>query len=615
MQQENRARHVFLALWIAITAIKLLVAARLPLFVDEAFYWQEGRHLALAYSDLPGLTAWLIRLGTEIGGQHVLAVRMPFLLLAALLPWLVAHITARWYGENFGWRAGSLMLLMPLAGSLGILALPDVPMLFATVLCLDAGARLLRGIDGTSAAELALGLVIGALSHYRFVGVIGVGFLALLFLPDGRRLFRDVRIWIALAMGIAAWAPLLLWNLENADAGLRFQLVERHPWAFQSGGLWFLLIQAALVTPLLFVALMQVFARSLRPMPAMPVQWRYFGLLGGVSTLGYFVLGFFADVERVSFHWPLPGYVALLIGVPACLAAWPVFWRRLCWILAGIGLIAVLGYYVAVSVPELREQAAASKYYPSNFSGWDRLADAVREELRDMPAGTRVLADNFKAGAELGFALDDADIAVLDHPLNHKHGRAPQLRLWSLQSDGSRDGPVLLVVTSTDVKLREQVDYYQSLCKRLGPLPPPRVVSIDHGGQRFLLFRLPAQRGAGKCIAPAIAHINQPRPGERVSREFAVQGWAIKEGAGIKVVTVMLDDKPVADAMYGVPEAWVTEQFYRGHSRDPNLPRIGFKAQVDVSGMSAGRHWLGLRLHGTDGSDEIWIETAIDIRP
>ncbi|MGH8025155.1 MAG: ArnT family glycosyltransferase, partial [Pseudoxanthomonas sp.] len=259
MQDVKHAQRIFLLLWAVVTAIKLLIAARLPLFVDEAFYWQEGQHLAAAYSDLPGLTAWMTRLGTEIGGQHALALRAPFLLLAALLPWLITHIAGRWFGEAAGWRAGSLVVLMPLAGSLGILAVPDVPMAFATVLCLDAGARLLREVDAASAAELALGLTIGALSHYRFIGVIGVGMIALLLLPQGRRVLRDPRVWVALAVGIAAWAPLVAWNLENADAGLRFQLVDRHPWAFQSTGWWFLVVQAGLVTPLLFFALIQVF--------------------------------------------------------------------------------------------------------------------------------------------------------------------------------------------------------------------------------------------------------------------------------------------------------------------------------------------------------------------
>ncbi|KLD72930.1 hypothetical protein Y886_40720, partial [Xanthomonas hyacinthi DSM 19077] len=67
MQGEQRARTTFMVLWMLVTAAKLLAAARLPLFVDEAFYWQEGQHLAAAYSDLPGLTAWLARLGVALG--------------------------------------------------------------------------------------------------------------------------------------------------------------------------------------------------------------------------------------------------------------------------------------------------------------------------------------------------------------------------------------------------------------------------------------------------------------------------------------------------------------------------------------------------------------------
>src|SRR5690606_10989184 len=161
----------FLLLWALITGVKVLIATYLPLFVDEAFYWQEGQHLAPAYSDLPGLTAWLTRIGVEIVGNHRLGVRLPFLLLGALLPWMVVNMTTRWFGARAGWQAGSFTLLMPLSGTLGILAVPDVPMAIAAVLCLDAGARMLRNIEASAVLLLALGLSIGALSHYRFIGV------------------------------------------------------------------------------------------------------------------------------------------------------------------------------------------------------------------------------------------------------------------------------------------------------------------------------------------------------------------------------------------------------------------------------------------------------------
>ncbi len=612
MHDQQRARQTFLWLWTVVTAIKILIAARLPLFVDEAFYWQEGQHLAAAYSDLPGLTAWLTRLGTEIGGQHALAVRAPFLLIAALLPWLVAHIGARWFDDEAGWRAGSLTVLMPLAGSLGLLALPDVPMALATVVCIDAGGRLLSKVDAASAAELGLGLAIGALSHYRFVGVIGVGLLALLLLPRGRLVMRDPRVWVALALGAAAWAPLVAWNLEHAESGLRFQLVDRHPWSFQGEGAWFLLIQALLVTPLLFVALVQVFVRAFRRSGGMSAQWRYFGLLGGVSTVGFFILGFFADVDRVSFHWPLPGYLALLVAVPVQLRTWPRGWRIATWWLAGAGLAVVLAWYLALSIPGLRGQMAAEKFYPSNFAGWDELEATVREELAKMPDETRVLADNFKTGAELGFAMGDPRIPVLDHPLNHKHGRAPQLQLWGLQSDGRRDRPTLLVASPSEVQYKSLLERYHALCKKVGPLPPPRVLNVDHGRQRFILFALPAEPVEGACTAPAMAWIDSPVAKERVGPTFEISGWAFKDGVGLERVEVLVDGKVVAQARYGLPSPGTAD--YWKISTDPNHPAVGFTASVDAGSIAQGRHWLGLRLHGSDGSVEDWSEQAIDIR-
>ena len=107
-------RRAFVAASLLLLAAKLALAARLPLFVDEAYYWLEGRHLAWAYSDLPGLTAWLARLGTELGGTNALALRAPFVLIAAFVPWLVSRIATRELGAVAGARAGLIALAMPL---------------------------------------------------------------------------------------------------------------------------------------------------------------------------------------------------------------------------------------------------------------------------------------------------------------------------------------------------------------------------------------------------------------------------------------------------------------------------------------------------------------------
>jgi len=614
MRNRIDVRVLFIALWAGISLLKVAMAARLPLFVDEAFYWQESRHLSWAYSDLPGLTAWLIRLGDFMFGGLVpggspLALRAPFLLIAAALPWLVVRITAREFDQRQAWLAGIATLLLPLAGSLGLLALPDVPMALATLLCVDAGARLLRKVDETAALTLGIGLAIGALSHYRFIAVIGVGFVVLLSMPAGRRALLDPRVWIAIAFGAAAWTPLMAWNMENAEAGLRFQLVDRHPWAFHADGVLFLVIQALLVTPLLFFALMSAAVRR---------GWttdsqRYLARLGGLVVLGFFVLGFFADTQRVSFHWPLPGYLALLPLLPAVLAGWAPWLRRATWAVAACGLLVVLGYYAAVSVPSLRAQSAAMKWYPSNFAGWDTLAGVVRERLAGMPEQAQLVAGNFKIGAELGFALGEADIPVLDHPLNRAHGRAPQLQLWGLHRERRFERPTLLVVGATDVEYKHLLQRYHALCARLGPLPEPHVLNIDHGAQRYVLLEFdgkPAPEGA-PCTTPAMAWLDAPVSGARVGRSFEVAGWAFKDGVGLSGVDVLLDGKPVARAEYGLSSPGTA--VYWKISNDPQHPDVGFRARVDVGNVAPGRHWLGLRLHGRDGSVEEWAEQPVDI--
>ncbi|WP_415252073.1 ArnT family glycosyltransferase [Thermomonas sp.] len=606
----NSARRWFIGLWVAVLALKLAHAARLPLFVDEAFYWQEGRHLAWAYSDLPGLTAWLARVGDALG-QGAFAMRLPFIAISMLVPWLIVRMTAREFDARSGWQAGTLALLLPLSGSLGLMALPDVPMLLASVLCLDAGLRVLRKVDAFAAAELAAGLVIGGLTHYRFAAVIAAGLVALLLLREGRRALCSPLVWGAVVAGALAWLPLLLWNLHNADAGLRFQLMDRHPWSFSGGeGLRLGAVQLLLATPLLLAAMALAAWRGLRDARAAA---RYLAIGGAVIVLGFIALGFFADRERVSFHWPLPGYLALLPLVPAVLARWSRGWRIATWACAGLALAAVLAWYAAASSPVMRVQMAARGFHPVNFAGWNELADAVRTQLRTMPPGTRVLAGDFKLGAELGFALDDADIAVLDHPLNHQHGRAPQLALWGLQHDGARAAPMLLAVAARNVKFSELLPYYQQLCRQVGPLPAPQVLNIDRGRQRFLLFALQATRSDGPCVTPVLANIDAPAAGALVPARFVVQGWAVKDVVGVRRIDVTLDGRVIARAALAGDNQWL-RGFLRGASRDPRMPQVQFRAEVDASGLPPGRHWLGLRITGGDGSVEDWAEQPLLVR-
>jgi len=610
-------RVKFLALWSALTLVKVLLATWLPPFGDEAFYWQEGQHLAWAYSDLPGCTAWLIRLGVALGGNHPLAMRAPFLLLGAALPWLVRRIAARWFGADSGYQGGLLAMLMPLAGLMGLLALPDVPLIAAALLCLDACAALIIRLDGAALVELAFALTLGAFSHYRFALVILAGFTGLLMSSEGRALFRQVRFWMVLVIGAAAWLPLLLWNLENAGAGVEFQLLQRNPWTFNPEGALWLVEQFVAVTPVIFVLLLMTFRQ---------VWWDWrakatgqLGLITGVaavSVFGYFALAFFADRERVSFHWPLAGWLVLACASTSILANWRPMWRRALYVTSGLMLMGTIGFMVVAAVPAWRADMAFSRWYPETFAGWPDIARAVADERTRLPTNTRLVADNFMLGAQLGFALDEPGIAVLDHPLNHKHGRAAQLQQWHLQSAGQQDWgamPVLLVVEDTVRPMKQRLLAYHELCETVGALPSPRVLTVDHGRKRFLLFALLDRKPGAACVSPALAWIDSPAIDAKVSGKFDVSGWAFKDGVGVAGVDLTLDGAAIAKADYGVAEPRVAA--YWKVSSDPQQPNVGFHASIDLTSIKPGRHWLGLRIHGRDGSIEDWPEQPLRVDP
>ncbi|HQQ58355.1 MAG TPA: glycosyltransferase family 39 protein, partial [Thermomonas sp.] len=316
------------------------------------------------------------------------------------------------------------------------------------------------------------------------------GLVTLLVLCEGRRALRSPRLWAAIGVGALAWLPLLWWNLHNADAGLKFQLVDRHPWVLSRGGFELGLLQWLPTTPVLLLVMAGVAVRGLRDTRTAA---RYLAISGMAIVLGFFLLGFFTDQQRVSFHWPVPGFVALLPLAALSLMNSGRILRHITLAVTAMGLLAALGFFAVASVPQWRTLAALRGVQLGNFAGWDVLADAIRTQQARLPAGARVLAGDFKIGAEMGFALGDANLPVLAHPLNEKHGRAVQLSLWNLlhaSRDALGPGPWLLVASPSHAGFDSDRIYQDKLQKQLGPLPAPQVLQVDGGSKQYWLFVL-----------------------------------------------------------------------------------------------------------------------------
>lgn len=594
------SRQFLLAL-VLLNLIKLLLAAQLPLFGDEAFYWQESRALAWSYTDVPPLTALLIRLGTGLGGDSLIGLRWLFLLQGALLP-ILLWLWSWWRDQDAvaAARVGCYALVLPLAGLGGILALPDVPLTLAMLAAFVLLDRALTAPRWSLWLGLGSALALALLAHWRAALLISTGLVLILISPRMRRALRRPGIWIALLIGALAVLPTLVFNAQHDWAALRFQALERHPWQFQIEGLWIPLEQALLVTPvlavLLLAAVFTAWKRRLEP----PHDLILASALGIVAV--YVVLGVFVDNTRTRVHWPLPGYLPILLLLPwlerrwLVMAGWRYWLARSALPTTALSLLGVLAVLALASSADPRLQARAAPLIGNGFSGWDMVAAESRQKLLQLPADSLLIADNFLLAAELDFAFSGTrPVYVLDHPRNRKHGRQMQLAIWQRDQASLQRLPwseALLVVEESARYADERLPAWQALCRQFGQVQWLGERAIGDTGRHFLFLAVSkrADFAAAECAVPLITYLNAPRQNQSLGRDedMIVSGWSIRDQLGVASVRVLVDGVDRGAAELRLPAAYVLAG--NPGSRDPQHPNVGFRALIPAITLSPGEH-------------------------
>jgi len=474
--------------------LRVVLASQLPLFGDEAFYWECSRRLAWGYADHPFVTAGLVRLGTDWLGDSPLGVRLPFLLLSCTTAPLVFALARPRLGARGAWLATAASQCLPLAAVAGSLAVPDVPLLALALAAIVALDRTLR-LGGRCPAWLfgactALGLA----THLRFLLVLLGALVVLCATARGRRSLGTAPMRGALLLSALGFVPWLLVNVQLDFAPLLYQLVGRHASSGGAPALWeHVGLQCLVVGPLLYLALL---AAAVGLVQRTRRGDQDAGLLLPFSLLPllfWLIASPFADARHDAAHWTLSAYLPLCVGLPP--------------VLDGLARRGRLGRLAALAVPVssllllalvLAHPGGGRFGMPSvseAFSGWRELAAASRLALADLPDDTLLVADTYQVTAQLAFALPGHPSFTLDHESGERDGRALQYVLW--QRDGAalaaRQGaPVLLVVEITATDYGERSAWRQDVLARfdavreLGKVEVPLEPSSRM--RRFLLF-------------------------------------------------------------------------------------------------------------------------------
>ena len=480
-------------LWgmIVVTAlVRLVWSSVLGLGMDEAYHSLFLRHPDWSYFDHPPMLALVEAVGVSLAGGLVVPVtlRVGFVLLFAGSTWLMARLTARFFGEWAGLLAAfALNISAYHTAAAGGFALPDGPLLFFWLLTLDRVAAALEHPERWSGwVQVGLAWGGGMLSKYHAVFLPGGVVLFAILEPSARHLLRRVGPYLAVVVGLVVFAPVLYWNAthewvsflfqgERAVGGLRFR-----PLALLAaiGG------QAAYLFPWLWWILVTIlFSRVRHFYRGATVADRF---LVCQSILPLMVFTAVACVRPVLPHWTLVAYLSIF---PLVGQLWELRWRedptrtrRRLAVLAAIPALTMGLIVVQYQTGFLNRLGLPAKLDPSaDLYGWDQIADEIkRRGLLDQP-GTFVFAGTWYLSGQVGFATRRDNVPVLCYNQREPHNFA----FWDRPEDFvGRDG-ILVSIAGTS----HEPACFARFFERIDP--PIRFDVTRHGQvvRRVRLFR------------------------------------------------------------------------------------------------------------------------------
>jgi hypothetical protein len=303
---DTSSSRAIAAVWFVVAiviVVRALVAFKLPLTGDEAYYWEWSRHLAWGYVDHPPMVAWTIAAFAFLG-QTPGVVRLGFVLCGLVASIAIAGCAIELSGDRRAGAVAALALtLAPLSSLMFASASPDGPYLMFWTLALWFGARAFKRDDLVDWALLGA-FVAGTLRSRIFGFALLAGIVAYACTPGVRRVWRR-GMPLALLICALVFAPFVAWNATHDWATFAFAIVHRHQesHSFEPGRVVALLLtQLAAYSPGIFVAIVICVFRS----RSAYLAWTAIPMLVLMTAL--------ALIEKVEVYW-IFGAVASLCAM------------------------------------------------------------------------------------------------------------------------------------------------------------------------------------------------------------------------------------------------------------------------------------------------------------
>ncbi|VAW18421.1 hypothetical protein MNBD_BACTEROID01-916 [hydrothermal vent metagenome] len=449
-------KHLLLiAVWFVINVLQSIFTG---LHSDESYYWMYAQHLDWGFFDHPPMVALLINMGYSLF-QNELGVRLFIIILSSIS---IAIIVNEINEQKDFFFLCLFVLSFPLIHTHigGFLALPDIPLIFFTLLFFILYREFTEkpGLN----ISLLLSVVIAAMVYSKYHAVLIVFFTVL----SNLKLLRNRYFWLIVVVSLLLLSPHIWWQYQNDFPTLRYHLFERAKSFRLKYILLYIAGQLAIAGPLTGVIVFW----KLRKFRAKNIFDRavIFNILGFYTV--FFIL---SSYNRIEAHWTAAIIPLLMIASYPLISNDSVskkWFKRLS--LPVIILFFLFRVYLAVdAIPDVGHLKIT--FY--------KRGDSARE-IQQMAKGKKVgFFDNYAATSNYIFYTGEQ--AVL---LSNPGYRFCQYDLWD--DEAYAEGDSLFIV----------------IPKRMNPPAPVRLCNgqmigfMAIGGFQSLKGLMPVIKGIGK---------------------------------------------------------------------------------------------------------------------
>lgn len=214
-----------------ISFLRFVLVFNLPLSADEAHYGLYALHLDWSYFDHPPMIGWLQFVAVGLFGEQDWALRVVPSVVHIGTAWLVFVLTMRLYPDQYQQRQHRAKVMGLVAVLLfestlmfqlmGIVMLPDVPLLFFTLLsllCFDWACR-----TNQWRAWIMYGFCLGLMGLSKYTAIVMALSYFLWIVFSYPSLFFNPRLWVAALIGLSMIVPVIYWNIEHAWLSFSYQ--------------------------------------------------------------------------------------------------------------------------------------------------------------------------------------------------------------------------------------------------------------------------------------------------------------------------------------------------------------------------------------------------------